>query len=104
MIIDHRTYNITPRRMKEYLEIFETYALPIQIKHLGAPLGFYVVDTGPLDQVVHLWAYDSMADMEVKRSARNADPDWAIYMEKTKGLIVSQETKIIRPAPFSPTR
>lgn len=104
MIIDHRTYNIVPRRMKEYLEIFEEFAMPVQRRHLGEPIFFGVTDTGPQDQVVHLWGYKDFADYEARRAARNADPDWAVYLEKTKGLVVSQETKVIRPAKFSPIK
>ena len=39
MIVDVRTYNIVPRKMPRYLELFETYALPVQLRHIGAPLG-----------------------------------------------------------------
>ena len=104
MIIDHRTYNITPRCMKEYLQIFEDFAMPVQRRHIGEPIGFFVSEVGPQDQVVHLWAYKDYADLETRRAARNADPDWAVYLQKTKGLVVSQETKIIRPASFSPLK
>ncbi len=104
MIIDHRTYNIVPRRMGEYLKIFEEVAMPVQREHLGEPVFFGVVDTGPQDQVVHLWSYKDMADYETRRKARNADPRWAGYLEQTKGLVVSQETKLIRPASFSPIK
>ena len=104
MIIDHRTYNIVPRRMGEYLKIFEDYAMPVQRRHLGEPVGFFVTEIGHQDQVVHLWAYEDYADLEARRAARNADPEWAVYMEKTKGLVLSQETKLIRPASFSPLK
>jgi hypothetical protein len=34
---------------------------------------------GPLNQVVHLWRYDNLADMEKKRTARDADPAWGEF-------------------------
>lgn len=104
MIIDHRTYNIVPRRMAEYLKVFEEFAMPVQRRHLGEPIGFFVTEVGEQDQVVHLWAYKDYADLETRRNARNADPDWAIYAEKSKGLIVSQTTKLIKPVSFSPIK
>lgn len=78
--------------------------MPVQRRHLGEPIGFFVTEVGPQDQVVHLWAYEDYADLEKRRAARNADPDWKIYLEKTKGLVVSQETKLIKPASFSPIK
>ncbi|RED53238.1 NIPSNAP family protein [Aestuariispira insulae] len=102
MIIDHRTYNIVPRKTKEYLKLFEEIGLPVQKKHLGNLLGYYVTEIGPQDQLVHLWGYRSLADMEARRAQRNADPAWADFLVKSEGLVRSQETKIIRPVSFSP--
>ena len=101
MIVDVRIYNIVPRKMGEYLKIFEEYGLPVQRKHLGDPLGYFVTEHGQLHQVVHLWGYESLADMEQKRAARNADPAWDDYMARTDGLVVSQENKLTRPTAWS---
>lgn len=101
MIVDIRTYQIVPRKMRTYIALFEEFGLPVQTRHLGAPIGYFTTEHGPLHQVVHLWGYDSLADMEAKRAARDADPDWLVYQEKTDGLVVSQENKIARPTAFS---
>ena len=58
MIVDIRTYNIVPRKMPEYLALFERYAMPVQRRHIGEPVP-YPVDSGMvsnasgLAQVVH---------------------------------------------------
>ena len=61
MIVDVRTYNIAPRKMASYLELFEQYALPVQRKYIGEPLGYFVTVSGTLNQVVHLWGFESLA-------------------------------------------
>ena len=104
MIVDVRTYAIVPRRMKRYLELFEAHALPVLRKHLGEPLGYFVVEHGPLHQVVHMWGYRDLADLEARRRARDADPAWDDYLERTEGLVVSQDNKLCRPAPWSGIR
>ena len=104
MIIDHRTYNIQHGKVDTYVELFETLGLPIQMRHLGNLIGYFETTIGPINQVVHLWGYESLADMETRRQARDADPDWAIYKKKTAGMLVSQENKIVKPASFSPIR
>jgi len=101
MIVDIRTYNIVPRRMKAYLALFEEFAMPVQLRHIGAPLGYFVTEHGPLHQVVHLWRYDSLADLEQKRAQRDADPAWADYLARSEGLVVSQDNKLARPTDWS---
>jgi hypothetical protein len=96
-IVDHRIYTIRPRCMAAFLEAFEQLAMPILRRHLGTPLGFYVSSIGPLNQVVHLWGYDSLADFERRSAARDADPDFAAYLQATRDLVVAQETRIIKP-------
>lgn len=99
-LIDLRTYTIALRRIPEFLEVFDRLAMPVQRRHLGPPLGFYVSDIGPLNQVVHVWGYDSLADMEARCLARNADPDWPAYLEASGHLIVAQENRILRSVPL----
>ncbi len=104
MIVDVRTYNIVPRKMTAYLELFEQYALPVQRRHIGEPLGYFVTLHGALNQVVHLWGFESLADMETRRAARDADPAWADYLGRTEGLVVSQQNNLARPMEWSGIR
>ncbi|MBY4868912.1 NIPSNAP family protein [Burkholderia sp. Bp9017] len=98
--IDHRIYTIRPRGMAEFLDIFDRHAMPIQVKYLGPPVGFYTSDIGALNQVVHLWGYDSIADYDTRRTARDADPEWPAYLQASGHLIVAQESRIIRRVDF----
>ena len=102
MIIDVRTYTLVPRKMARYLELFERHALPVMTRHGLELLGYYVSYIGPLNQVVHLWRYDSLADMERKRSARDADPAWSEFLSLTEGMVLLQDDKIMCPTSFSP--
>ena len=104
MIVDVRTYTLIPRRLTTYLELFEKNALPVMKRHNLELIGYYVSHIGPLNQVVHLWRYDSLADMERKRSARDADPAWAQFLAMTEGILLMQENKAMRPTSFSPMR
>ncbi len=35
MIVDHRTYELQPGRLREFLALYEKEGLPVQKKHLG---------------------------------------------------------------------
>jgi hypothetical protein len=101
MIIDHRTYAVKPGRLNDYLKLYEAEAYPLQLKHLGRNVGWYVSnDIGPLSQVVHMWAYDSLADREARRNALAADPAWGAFLAKAMPLLDSMENKILRPTSF----
>ncbi len=104
MIVDVRTYTLVPRKLATYVALFETHALPVMRRHGLELMGYYVSQIGPLNQVVHLWRYDSLADLERKRAARDADPAWGEYLALTEGMVMAQEDKIMRPTSFSPTR
>lgn len=86
--------------MAEFLEVFETLAMPVLLRTLGRPLGFYVSDIGPLNQVVHLWGYESLADYDRRRNARDADPDFPAYLQASAHLIVAQETRLLSRVAF----
>jgi NIPSNAP len=99
-LVNLRIYTIRPRGIPEFLRIFEELGLPVQVRHLGPPVGYYISEIGPLNQVTHMWEYDSLADMEARRAARNADPDWAKYTAASAGFVTVQEDRIIRRVVF----
>lgn len=102
MILDHRTYIVAHGRVQEYLELYERVALPIQMRHLGHLVGFFTTDIGTQNQVVHIWAYDSIADRQIRRDKMEADPEWQAYVASVRGLFGAQENKILKPTRFSP--
>lgn len=102
MIIEHRTYRLPHGTMEDYLVKYETQALPLLKKHLERLLGFFISETGPLNEVVHIWAYDSLADRERRRANLEADPEWKAFRVRNRGSFVLQEVRILRGASFSP--
>ncbi len=51
---------------------------------------------------MHIWVYEDAADRARKRAAMQADPEWIEYlaMSAEAGHLVSQENKLMVPAPF----
>lgn len=102
MIIEHRTYTVPHGTLDDYLARFERQALPVLRQHLGHLVGVFVSEIGPLNQVLHIWAYDSLADREQRRASLDADPEWIAFKRGNRGAFTAQEVKILRLAPFSP--
>src|SRR5258706_15097864 len=59
MIVEHRTYTMKPGTIPEYFRLYQSEGLPIQRRYLPAMIGYYTTELGPLNQVIHLWAYQS---------------------------------------------
>ena len=49
-VVDHRIYTIVPRRMGEFIEVFDRLAMPVLLRTLGHPLGFWTSWVGPQNQ------------------------------------------------------
>ena len=104
MLIDHRTYRVKPGTVKPHLEIYEKYGLVPQTRHLGKPVAYMFAETGDLNTIVHMWAYENAADREAKRAAMMADPEWQVYLKANTeaGYLENQVTKLMVPASFAP--
>lgn len=100
-LVNLRYYTIIPRKMGEFLDVFDRLAMPVLIETLGAPIGFYTSTIGPLNQVVHLWAYRDFTDMETRWHARDTHPDFPAYLKASENLLISQEDRILRSFPLS---
>jgi hypothetical protein len=105
VIVEHRTYTLKALHTGDFLKLYERAALPLQLKYLGHLIGFYVSEIGPLNEVVHLWGFASLAERERRRALMEADPGWAVYRQALLELdvVVEQSTKMLRSTPFSPT-
>jgi NIPSNAP len=104
LIVEERIYTLQVGRVAPFLKYYEEKGLPIQRRILGNLVGYFVTDIGPLNQVVHLWGYADITDRARRRAELAADPAWAEYLTNQPPVIVSQETRILVPAPFSPIR
>jgi hypothetical protein len=78
-VYEWRTYDIAIGRLAEYVDFFEREGLPV-LSQYAEPAGFWFsgpADTGPLNQVNHLWRYESIAHRTQQRTALYADPAWS---------------------------
>jgi hypothetical protein len=103
-LVDHRIYTIRLRKMVEFIDVFDRLAMPILLRTLGHPLGFWTSVVGPQNQFIHLWGYDSLADYEHRSRERDAHPDFPAYLKASEHLIEAQETRLIRSAELASLR
>jgi len=107
MILEVRTYTAQPGGgLTRWLDFYEKHGLPPSLKHLGGLVGFFVSEIGPLNQIVHMWRYESLADRETRRTALYRDPDWQAFLKNQPqpSPLITQESKILVPTAFSPMK
>ncbi len=97
MIIEMRTYTLRPGTLAEAEKRFGE-ALPNREKH-GKLAAFWHTEVGPLNQIIHVWAYDSFGHRESVRSAAMKEKGWPPPIQE---FIVNMQNEVFHPAPFSP--
>ena len=102
MFVEQRTYTLVPGSQAEWLDNYEQYGLEVQKSILGNLVGYFYTDFSELNQVVHMWAYQSVEDRAVRRKRLFEDPRWLEYLPKVRPLLLKQESKMLIPARFSP--
>lgn len=102
MILDERTYTIEPAHVGTYLKLYVDEGMAIQVSHLGTLVGWFTQDIGTVNDVVHIWQYDDLADRERRRAAMEADPAWQAFRTKAASLVQTMRSRILKPTWFSP--
>ncbi len=104
MILEERNYTFHPGKVPLFLKMYKAEGLAIHTRHLGRLVGFFTSEIGVLNQVVHMWAYDSMADREARRAKLYTDPEWLVFLPKCADFIQRMENRILTSTSFSPLR
>ena len=95
MIYEVRTYNLRPGSIPEVEKRFAE-ALPHREKYskLGA---LWHTELGPLNQIVHVWPYESLDQRMELRGQAMKDPNWP---PKLGEFIETMESEIFLPTSF----
>ena len=102
MIYEMRTYRLRTGTLPAYLKLVGEEGIAIQKSHLGTLVGYFFSEIGPLNQIVHIWAFAGLDDRETRRAELAADPRWQEFLPKIQALIEVMENKILKPTAFSP--
>jgi hypothetical protein len=97
MIVEMRTYTLKPGSTAQFEERFGA-ALPVRaaVSPLAA---FWHSEVGPLNQVIHVWPYETMDERTRLRAEATKLTGWP---PNVREFVVSQKSQIFIPAPFSP--
>ena len=90
-----RSYALIIGTANSYAALYREDGYAIQKGHLGEPVGYYVSEIGDLNQIIHMWRYESLEERSEKRTALFSDPAWLEYISKIGPMIIRQRNAIL---------
>ena len=100
-----RTYTVQVGKMADVVKVYSESGYPI-MERCGAAkklVGYFVADTGTINQLMHLWKFDDDADRRAHWAALYGNAEFTgEFAPKIRPLLVSQEVKLLNAAPWGP--
>jgi len=98
MVYELRCYTLAPGKMPEYLKAAETIGRPARGNNYGVNHGYWTAEFGALNQIWHLWKYDSLNDRERLRGELMKNTDWTgKYVPTIRPWIQRQDLRVMNP-------
>ena len=82
MIVEERCYTLKPEPFNSITRT-TTRAGGNPDRILGNLIGYFHTEIGELNQIVHLWGYDLLAERERRRALLARDPEWQEYLKQS---------------------
>ena len=103
-LYERRTYDVHVGEMSKVLELYSSQGWPALEAggHSKFLVGYFVSDTGPLHQLIHIWRFSG--DVERRDFWKNlfADEDFMAFAVQLRPLLQKQEIQLMQSAPWGP--
>jgi len=94
-----RTYTLHPEHYPSFLALTNEH-IHLRTKY-SKLIGYWVTELGGVNEVVHIWEYDSLAQRQKVREALVKDTEWMQnYMAKMRPMLQKQENMVMWELPF----
>ena len=104
-LYEMRTYQVQVGKMPEAVKLYQELGFPALQKggHDKKLVGYFMSDTGPLHQLIHIWKFDDDNDRRAHWAATFANKDFVEgFASKFRPLLHSQEVRLMTAAPWGP--
>lgn len=99
MILEHRAYTMQLGLLERFYELQVERGFEAIAPVLERLVGYFSTVDGPLEQVVHLYAFDSLEDWRDRLHGLYGIPELLPYFEKVRPIMLQQENRVLLPAP-----
>lgn len=100
MILEHRAYTMQIGLLERFYELQVERGFDAIAPVLDRLIGYFSTVDGPLEQVVHLYAFDSLEDWRERLHGLYGIPELEPYFEKVRPIMLKQENHVLLPAPL----
>lgn len=98
MIHELRTYTLHPGKLPAYLDLAANVSRPVRGDEYGKLLGYWVSEFGKLNQIWHLWEYESLDERARLRATLAGNERWRTeYVAHVQPLIQRQDIRFLDP-------
>uniref|UniRef100_A0A8C6WEJ4 NIPSNAP domain-containing protein n=1 Tax=Neogobius melanostomus TaxID=47308 RepID=A0A8C6WEJ4_9GOBI len=102
-LYEFRVYDVQPHLYTPFLQL-TNQKIHLRTAH-SQLIGYWSVEYGALNQVFHIWKYDSYSARSAVRSSLAQDPDWLQqYISKAIPMLSKQTNEVARLLPWQPLR
>ena len=104
-LFELRTYTLYVGKMAEAVKLYTEFGYPaMQKAGLDSKLvGYFQSDVGTINQLVHMWKFDDDADRRAHWQTLFSNKDFMEgFAAKFRPLVMTQEVKLLLPAPWGP--
>ena len=96
MINELRTYTLLPGTLPQYLKLTAEVGRKIRGDRYGKLEGFWSTEFGTLNQIWHLWSYESYDERTRLRTELANNEEWTKgYIPQIRPFMVAQQNKIL---------
>lgn len=100
-LYEFRVYDVQPHLYSSFLQL-TNQKIHLRTAH-SQLLGYWSVEYGALNQVFHIWRYDSYSSRAAVRASLAVDPDWLQqYISKAIPMLSKQTNEVARLLPWQP--
>lgn len=103
MIYEMRTYQVQPGKAGEFLKMYQERGLPL-ISRYAQLIGCWTKESGVLNSVVFLWAYEDLGHRASQRVKMAGDSEWTAFVPSMLPFLVHQESVFLTPTALSPLK
>lgn len=94
--VEMRRYRLKVGAPEHWVKVYFEKGYEAQRKHLGEPVGYYTTEFGGINEIIHMWRYDTLDERAAKRKALFEDPEWLEFVKEIAPLVETQENAILR--------
>jgi hypothetical protein len=96
MIYELRTYTVKPGGLGDMIKAASTVSRDVRGDNYGKLEGYWSTEIGPLNQVMHMWSYNSYEERTKLRAELAKNPRWTgEYTPLIFPLLVRQDVRLL---------